>query len=322
MDPIEIRDDLLRRLYVARFQAGEDLLVDGALIHERGWDRAKVQEILLDLSREGLVKLRDSGPHYRLKPAGASHVEEAGLAPADLVSACNKSRVAILDLYMRQHEGRYGGPHYREAIASVVQSTGLGETLVKMNHERLEGEGMIDEAGSVGYFSIAESGVEALTTWRRKMSIAETFEALASAEDPHVRGRSFQRLFGELAADAGWSILEGVKNTGEEIDLVLSRDGTFHLVECRWKAEPVEGKEMRDFIGKLDKRVGVHGVFASMSGYAKGAVDEAERILDRHPLILCGPVDLREVFAFRASLDDLFATKREAAIVRRKTPWE
>lgn len=112
-----------------------------------------------------------------------------------------------------------------------------------------------------------------------------------------------------------------MRTVGEEIDLVLSDSESFLLGECRWYAERIEPKHIRDFLGKLSKRPGVFGVFVSMSGFTDAAQIEIENAIAATPTVLLGPDDVASLFRQSQAFVTLFAERRRALVVRRRAEW-
>lgn len=316
-----IRDELLRRLYVAFFPAQEALSVQD-IARERGWEEARVERTLEELSAEGFIRRRpDTGRRYGITPWGALHAERASIAPRDLAVANSRARRLLLDKYAPHSGGRAPRLHYNEILAAVATIGDIAENLVGANHQLLWDAGQINPGSGTGFFVISYEGKGALQEWRERTALLEAFEALPHAPTPQERGRRFQSLCGRLVARSDWQVEESVIAPGEEIDLFLNRQEAFYLVECRWWNEPVGAKEIRDFAGKLGQRLGVPGIFVSMSGYSADAKQLVENVTSGTPMVLVGPQEVRELFEGVLGFDDLLATKRRALISRRRADW-
>jgi hypothetical protein len=324
-DLSQIRDELLRRLYVAYFTT-EDALMVREVQQQRGWDEAVFWRALDDISAEHLATQLDSGPRFEIQPAGILRVERLKLVPSELASANNRVRPLILAKYAEAYEaqGWQGEWHHREVISAVATESGQDPVLVYANHEFLFELRELQHPRSLGYFKITKLGLATVREWRRRSQLRTRFEELQNwTASPQERGRQFQKLFGQLASDAGWRVDESVLGPGEEIDLALNRDDAFYLLESRWKkeGEPVSAKEIRDFEGKLRKRSGVQGVFVSMSGYTVDATDEVERVTGDTPIILLGPGDVADLFSGALGFNDTLTEKKRSLVLHRKAPW-
>lgn len=88
------------------------------------------------------------------------------------------------------------------------------------------------------------------------------------------RGYKFEKLlFALLHADA-LDPRTSYKTAGEQIDGSFFLDGTIFLLEAKWHKDEVPASTLYQFKGKVDgKLVGTLGVFISMSGYSRDAVD-------------------------------------------------
>jgi restriction endonuclease len=320
-DVLAIKEEIARRLYEAFF-AGQDRLLVREIQQEHGWDDRAFWRALENLADESLAKGLDSGPNYEITPEGIVDWEKRGLAPADLLSANNSARVAILQKYAEAYEaeGRQGEVHYGQVVAAVVRETSLAPELVEANQEFLYNAGYLIHPGSLGYFRITPTALASLRDWQQHSGLKKRFHALAASEDPNERGKLFEQLVGELACEAGWIVERNVLGPGEEIDLVLNRDDSFYLLECRWWSDPVGTKEIRDFSGKLRKRAAVVGVVASMSGFTAPATAEVEGITGETPILLFGPGDVADLFQGVKRLNDVLADKRRS-LIQRKAPW-
>jgi hypothetical protein len=88
------------------------------------------------------------------------------------------------------------------------------------------------------------------------------------------RGFAFERLLNRLFFHEALEPRTGYRPAGEQIDGSIYLDGRVYLLEAKWHAEPLPASALYQFKGKVDgKLAGTVGVFISMSGYAKDAVD-------------------------------------------------
>jgi hypothetical protein len=88
------------------------------------------------------------------------------------------------------------------------------------------------------------------------------------------RGLAFERMLNKLFSLDGLEPRAGYRPDGEQIDGSFYLDGRVYLLEAKWHAEPLPASTLYQFKGKVDgKLTGTLGIFISMSGYAKDAVD-------------------------------------------------
>lgn len=85
------------------------------------------------------------------------------------------------------------------------------------------------------------------------------------------RGYAFERLLHKLFTLDNLEPRTGYRPAVEQIDGSIYRDGRIYLLE---HSEPLPASTLYQFKGKVDgKLAGTIGIFISLSGYAKDAVD-------------------------------------------------
>jgi hypothetical protein len=203
----------------------------------------------------------------------------------------------------------------------VSAETAIDQALVEADHEFLFEAGYLSHPGSMGFFVITDHALQAVREWRDHTTLERAFEALRGAAPESRRGRNFQALVGRFARGEGWNVDESEGGPGEELDLVLSNGDLYYVLECRWKAEPVEAKEIRDFQGKLRKRSGVLGLVMSMSGFTAGAKTEAVSGAGEVATLFVGPGEIADLFARRVDFANLLSEKRKKLVLRREISW-
>ncbi len=313
----QMQGELLRRAYVAFFVEHQPFFARDVCV-ENGWDEG-VFERAVD-EADGL-KRHDSARH-RITAVGVLDAERRGLPDPHLVESNKRVRTALLCCFgeVNEREGRHASLDYREALARASAETGADPTLVEANFQFLLDYRELESRGSVSTFGLTYLGLLAWRAWQRRDSLYKRFEGLRSTE-PHARGREFNDLFGQLASGEGWAVDVSVNAPGEEIDVVMSREDSFYLVECKWWNEPIGTEHIRSFEGKLGDRLGVQGVFVSMSGFTKEARARAERTTGQTPMIFVGPVETAELFDGRRNLNELLVEKKRSLILKRQVAW-
>lgn len=121
------------------------------------------------------------------------------------------------------------------------------------------------------------------------------------------RGVAFEKLVRSTFDFYGWKIKE-VKKKGEQIDFTGIFEGNHIIGEVRWKAKPIESKEIRDFIGKLNPRPQSIGLFISCSGYT----DDVKEVLTQNQdkiVITFDSNDIEEIFIKETNPGDIFSKK-------------
>lgn len=96
----------------------------------------------------------------------------------------------------------------------------------------------------------------------------------ADASWNRARGYQFERVLSDLLSEDGLEPRTSYKLQGEQIDGSFFLEGTVFLLEAKWHADPIPASTLYEFKGKVDgKLAGTLGVFISMSGYSKDAVN-------------------------------------------------
>ncbi|GAB3666788.1 restriction endonuclease [Ramlibacter alkalitolerans] len=96
----------------------------------------------------------------------------------------------------------------------------------------------------------------------------------ADGSDKRRRGFAFERLLDTLFSVDGLEPRASYRPAGEQIDGSIYLEGRTYLIEAKWQAEPLPASTLYQFKGKVDGKLsGTVGIFISMSGYAKDAVD-------------------------------------------------
>ena len=104
---------------------------------------------------------------------------------------------------------------------------------------------------------------------------------LDQEQDAAARGRAFEQVFLQVLEAHGCQVERGQVGEAEQIDLFMFKP-IHALIECRWRADPVEAGDILVLIGKLLKRPAVvGGLCVSMNGFTAGAQKEAADARDR-----------------------------------------
>lgn len=95
-----------------------------------------------------------------------------------------------------------------------------------------------------------------------------------SAQWFRKRGRDFELVLSGLLQEEGLEPRLRYRPKGEEIDGSFVSHGRVFLLEAKWQASRILASALYTFKGKVDgKLVGTLGVFISMSGYSRDAVE-------------------------------------------------
>lgn len=124
---------------------------------------------------------------------------------------------------------------------------------------------------------------------REVAKLHQRFIDMHSAGDPHKRGREFELLIVELLQAETLAPRHSIERVGEQIDISFEFGPQTYLVEARWKKEPSEPKELRDFHGKCQGvHVDVRGVFISVQGYTAGCAEALAKLGELRVVMLDG----------------------------------
>ena len=89
-----------------------------------------------------------------------------------------------------------------------------------------------------------------------------------------ARGYKFEKLLAALLRADHLDERTSYKVSGEQIDGSFFLDGMVFLLEAKWHTDAVPASTLYQFKGMVDGKLsGTIGVFISMSGYSKDAVD-------------------------------------------------
>ena len=96
----------------------------------------------------------------------------------------------------------------------------------------------------------------------------------AFAADKQRRGYKFEQFLMQMLKAEKLEPRLRVRPSGEEIDGSFHFGDRTYLLEAKWHGAPVSASSIYAFKGKVDGKLsGTIGVFVSMSGYSKDAVD-------------------------------------------------
>lgn len=165
---------------------------------------------------------------------------------------------------------------------------------------------------------------EELAFLERDAERVARFDALKAGGrlSPQKRGHELEQLLVETIEPTGWRCARNVRAAGQEEDLVLSQGRELYLASCKWESRPASVSHVRDLLSRLDERVGVGGLFFSMSGFSKPARDRAERDLNKHLVLLFGPREIERLIRGEAFFPELLDARYQLAVVHRQLRFE
>ncbi len=304
---------ILQQLYEPYFTSfdGADLR---SLPEQEGWSRVTFDNLLNQMSRAKLIRSHGAGYRYMLTGAGAVRAEEEGVALAEFVRANQRIRTDILLALAEVYETR--GRLYSKFKRELETELGIDQHVATANVMVLDDLGYAEPAEN-GCQRITDRGLAGVKEYRKKRGIADEFEKV-SAMAPQPRGRALQKLIARLIKQQGWETDEGVRSSHEEIDVIIWREREYYLLECKWEKDPIEASVVRELFGKLGNRIGVNGIVMSMSGFTKGAAEQASDFAGQRMLLLFGEDAIkRMVYGVEPFTDLLDAKYRQLTTKRR-----
>lgn len=320
LDKAEMQHQILRLLYDALYVRG-----DGAhsnlhrFASESGYDGQAVSEAFDELMETGLAKYFAGGGEAEITISGILHVEERGLADAEIIAHQRQVRTKLMDALARLHEKHGRRAHLDWTL--VVKEAGVDEMDFHMNHRVLMELGFLETGGPVRALEISEYGRRVVDDYRRRCGVIGEFETLQELKDitPQERGRRFERLLSDIISADGWSVERDVSLPGEQNDLMVYQGNDYYLIEAKWEKVPADPEKISRLVHKLSKRPGMKGVLVSTSGYTPEAVNDVRDLFMQGRLILLfGPCDVEEMVTGKRSFTDLLIEKTRAAMTRRE----
>ena len=214
------------------------------------------------------------GGYYELTPRGIMEAEVQSLASQDLLRENWRIRNIIMNHFFAVFEEQ--GPRGRVWGIDWEKRTGIEQPGLWENLQLLVGLRYVETYN--GGYRITDDGREAVQKWQADISLAEELKQISDME-PQPRGRALQRFFAKLVERDGWDQEEGVQTDHEEMDVVVSHEREFYLVECKWVIDRIEASVVRELHGKLSNRIDVRGILVSMSGFTEGASTQVKEYI-------------------------------------------
>jgi hypothetical protein len=177
-----------------------------------------------------------------------------------------------------------------------------------------------------GYFHVEEEKI-ALEKRRKKTqdhleslkksqeqieSLKQEFLILAMESNPQKRGILLESFLYKLFSLFDLEPKRSFSLKDEQIDGAFTFENGDYLLEAKWQKEPVETGELKKFSGTLnDKQKNTLGLFISIDGFSKGAVEFSGP--NARSIILMDGMDLSAVLDQRIDLHHLLFRKRRHA---------
>lgn len=139
-------------------------------------------------------------------------------------------------------------------------------------------------------------------------------EQLSGSVSPQQRGYFLEELLGRTFALHQVAISKSFRRNsqGEQIDAAFELDGTYYLVECRWRAERADIRDLDGLAGQVGRSGRqTMGMFLAINGWSPNVVP----LLKQNPsksIFLMEGSDLRAVLAQSVDLKVLLKAKVKA----------
>lgn len=315
MKGTDIQTRLMRDLYQVWHEQGSNVIFplrEWAV--EQSLDTEKVYDAFEHLAAAGLVSSLGMG--VNISARGILAMEEQKLVPTEQVRENTEARFQILDALARLRE-EHGGRAIID-FTHVAESANLAQPSFLRNEFVLCGLGLT-EWPVTRTISITYRGLERVTEGREKRERIRRFQGLTTRVDltPQARGHEFEQLLQSTLADDGWTVETNVHAPGEEHDLIINRQLDYYLIECKWVKEAIQPHFLSVLRDRVRARVGMRGLFFSLSGFTPEAIKETQVRLSEAMILLFGPKDIEDIMAHRRTFSDMLQTKFHAAITRR-----
>jgi hypothetical protein len=308
----DLEGRILQQLYEPFF-----ISFDGANLRdwpeEQDFDKVTFNNLLDRMSNAGFIT-GGFGGNYRITGRGAVRAEEPGVTPDEFTRTNQKARTDILLALAKVYEEK--GRLYSAYKWDLEKELGVAGNILTGNLRVLDELGYAEPTQNTGH-RITDYGLDAIAEYKKTRGIADEFERISELA-PRPRGRALQKLIARMIGQQGWETDEGVRTSHEEMDVVVWREREYYLLECKWEKEPVEASVIRELFGKLGNRVGVNGIVMSMSGFTKGAAEQAEGYASQRVILLFGEEGIRKMVYGREKFTDLLNIKYRQLAMKRK----
>ena len=161
----------------------------------------------------------------------------------------------------------------------------------------------------------------------RRQSIKKDLSALFAVADPQKRGILLEGVLNRLFSIEGIAVRESfiIRNAEdgsplEQIDGVISLDGTLYLVEMKWWNKPIGVPEVSQHISRIFLRGDVRGIYISASDYTSSAVDTCRQALTQKTIALATVEEFVRLLEGDSSILEFLRAKVNASIIE-KNPF-
>lgn len=302
MENDKIEKTILEKLYLEHFSGR----VDSGLIDQNlGWDDSSFRKLLNNLANQGYIIILAIG-RYAITAKGILRVEQEKIVTGEIVEKNNCLRTKSLKLLDEIDDDAISRPEsHIETMANFLEENTF---LVLYNLSLLEDCGYITQQFTDS-FKISSRGKEAVADWKEKKFIIDEYDRISTLKNRQTRGREFQKLIASVLRSQGWEVKESVHTFNEEIDIILSKNNSFYLVEIEWLKGRSQTKIIQEIIGKLEDRPETRGIVIAMSGFSEGAIERVIGYRNTRPILLFGRQDIEAVIHQNFTFEKLINEK-------------
>jgi hypothetical protein len=215
----------------------------------------------------------------------------------------------IIKIAVNWNDFHLAQDEYR-ARATVQKAREMQGQLIEHDaRERAEHERRVEQAAQR---QRREAG--ALIVQKSPLLLAQFEAAMKDDTDPHQRGYLLQDLLNQLYTIHGLPVMRAFqRNQGaEQIDGAYEMNGWHYIVECRWRQQLPNIRELHGLSGQV-ARSGrqTMGLFLSINGWSQNVIPLLKQNGDKSIFLMDG-VDLHAVLAQQISLKNLLKGKLSA----------
>lgn len=205
------------------------------------------------------------------------------------------------------------------AVSEVRRIVNVKDSFTRMKQER-------DAEKSEAQAAAAAKRATALA---RKKTIDELrdqlFALFAMDDKPQARGKQLELVLNGLFRAYDILVHEDFKRRDpdsntvlEQIDGVITLDGTIHLVEMKWLKDPVGIGDFSPHLVRLFGRANASGIFISNSEFTEPVLKECTGVLNQRIMFLCSLQEIVMLLQNEADLLALLRKKSHAAVVNKQ----
>jgi len=257
------------------------------------WDEYQISEgdqrvIIRKLENNSLIEpfTFDS---FNITLTGVNYIENNKILNQKFIQENLNIRKGILLTLAeyKKENGPYLGMHPQE----LIQNISGDQDQIGWNIQYLKELNLIEDYNLI---RITELGLMVANTYLENDRLVEEFLRVSNLT-PNQRGLEFQKIIAGIIRGEGWSEQESLRTSNEEIDIIVHKEFTYFLIECKWEKSPIEANIVRELKGKLDNRIDVKGIIISMSGFTEGAIKQVKDYIGQVVILLFGEKDIHEI---------------------------